>query len=279
MFQQLSAEFELPSHWKKLSMSQSNQELCFVTFNLNSKPVPTIQKCLKIDENNHLTFAVNGKLVQLNKHGFHITPGNNRNQFLENLKICEDIKLCNGGPIAKMFPNFSKNLCAITSEGLLQHHECFLIINKVSKATCCTNCSRLKNVLMCRKRRNMLNSKEMLEVSPSKKQKIVEIRQKTYSLQRKVFRTKKKISLLQEELIKSHNDMAECNNQFLEDKLKGMNDSQRTLILECFSASKLKNSKSRRYSENLLMLCLLLNIRSPSTYNYLGTSALLPLPH
>jgi len=84
---------------------------------------------------------------------------------------------------------------------------------------------------------------------------------------------------LQEELIKSQNGIAECNNQFLEDKLQGMNDSQRTLILECFSASKLKNSKSRRYSENWLMLCLLLNIRSPSAYNYLRASALLSLPH
>jgi len=63
--------------------------------------------------------------------------------------------------------------------------------------------------------------------------------------------------------------MAECNNQFLEEKLQGMNDSQRTLILECFPASKVEKSKSRRYSENWLMLCLLLNIRSPSTYNYL----------
>lgn len=73
--------------------------------------------------------------------------------------------------------------------------------------------------------------------------------------------------------------MAECNNQFLKDKLQGMNDSQETLILECFSASKVENSKLCRYSENWLMLCLLLNIRSPSTYNYLRSSALLPLPH
>lgn len=74
----------------------------------------------------------------------------------------------------------------------------------------------------------------MLEVSPSKKQKIAEIRQKSYSLQRRVLRTKNKVIELQEELIKSQNDMAECNNKFLEDKLQGMNDSQRTLILECF---------------------------------------------
>lgn len=93
-----------------------------------------------------MTFAVNGKIVQLKQHGFDIPPGNSRDQFLENLEKYENIKLCNGGLIATMFPNASKNLCAITSEGLLQHHECFLIMNKTSKATCCTNCSRLKKM-------------------------------------------------------------------------------------------------------------------------------------
>jgi len=132
---------------------------------------------------------------------------------------------------------------------------------------------------MCKKRRKTLNSKEMLEVSPSKKSKIIEIRQKTYSLNRTILITKRKVIELQKELINSQNAMSKYNNTFLEDKLKGMNDSQRTLIMECFSASKLNNPKSRRYSENWLMLCLLLNIRSPSTYNYLRSSALLPLPH
>jgi len=82
LFQQLSVDFKLIGPWTKLPMSQSDQKLSFVTFNLNSKPVPTIQKCIQIDENNHLTFAVNGKIVQLKEHGYHITPGNSRDEFL-----------------------------------------------------------------------------------------------------------------------------------------------------------------------------------------------------
>jgi len=64
----------------------------------------------------------------------------------------------------------------------------------------------------------------------------------------------------------------------LKDKLIGMNESQK-MIMECFAASRVENSKSRRYSENWLMLCLLFNIRSSSAYKYLRASALLPLPH
>lgn len=41
----------------------------------------------------------------------------------------------------------------------------------------------------------------MLEVSPSKECKIIEIRQKTYSLKRTVLRTKNKVAQLQQDLI------------------------------------------------------------------------------
>lgn len=67
----------------------------------------------------------------------------------------------------------------------------------------------------------------------------------------------------------------------IEDKLKKLtiNVSQKSLIMECFAAAKVKNHRNRRYSENWLMLCLLFNIRSPTAYKYLITTALLPLPH
>lgn len=61
--------------------------------------------------------------------------------------------------------------------------------------------------------------------------------------------------------------------------MSGINECQKTLIKECFSASKIENTKSRGYSENWLMLCLLFNIRSPGAYKYLPDSQLLPLPH
>lgn len=80
-------------------------------------------------------------------------------------------------------------------------------------------------------------------------------------------------------MINSHKNMAECNEQFIQNKLGYLNESQKSMVMECFAASRVKNPKSRRYSENWLMLCLLFNIRSPSAYKYLRTSALLPLPH
>jgi len=76
--------------------------------------------------------------------------------------------------------------------------------------------------------------------------------------------------------------MANYSGKLIEEeltKIERMNESQKTLIRECFAASKIKNSRNRRYSENWLLLCLLFSIRSPGAYKYLRESQLLPLPH
>jgi len=90
---------------------------------------------------------------------------------------------------------------------------------------------------------------------------------------------KKKINELNIKLSKAQEDMALCNQESIQEKLRQLNESQKTLVNECLAASKLKNPKSRRYSDNWLMLCLLFNIRSPSAYRYIRESALLPFPH
>jgi len=50
-------------------------------------------------------------------------------------------------------------------------------------------------------------------------------------------------------LINSHKNMAECNEQFIQNKLGLLNESQKSMVMECFAASRVKNPKSRRYSE------------------------------
>lgn len=99
------------------------------------------------------------------------------------------------------------------------------------------------------------------------------------NLQKNFNRAKQKVTDLKLELNNVQNEMSKISDYSIKEKIdqcENMNESQKTLILECFNASKVKN---RRYSDNWLMLCLLFNIRSPSPYKYLRNSTLLPLPH
>lgn len=64
------------------------------------------------------------------------------------------------------------------------------------------------------------------------------------------------------------------------EKLKGLNlpPAQLLLLEECISAAKCTSKTYRRYTDDWLLLCLLLNIRSPATYAFLRTNDVLPLP-
>lgn len=50
------------------------------------------------------------------------------------------------------------------------------------------------------------------------------------------------------------------------------------LIKEIFAAAKKKSAKGNRYTEDWIMLCMLLHIRSPSGYSFMRENKLLPLP-
>jgi len=82
-------------------------------------------------------------------------------------------------------------------------------------------------------------------------------------LKRKMVSNKEKISKFSSELDNVKARMATYCEQNIEDKLcnvNGINDSQKTLIKECFKASKIVNPKKSRYSENWLILYLLFSI-------------------
>ena len=50
------------------------------------------------------------------------------------------------------------------------------------------------------------------------------------------------------------------------------------MIQECLAASKRKSQKGHKYNSEWLLLCLLLHIKNPATYNFLRNNKILPLP-
>lgn len=55
-------------------------------------------------------------------------------------------------------------------------------------------------------------------------------------------------------------------------------EPQKLALKEIIAMANKKKAKGCRYTENWLMLCMLLNIRSPSYYEFLRTNNILPLP-
>ncbi|CAI6343939.1 unnamed protein product [Macrosiphum euphorbiae] len=250
---------------------------CFSSF-CSGVSFSIIEKCVSVKIDGTITFGVFGKKIEEQK--LNIIPAKNVEEFVKNLQDFEKINVCHGGPLVENFQKHSTALCVADCTGRLRHIDCCLIIEKNLKY--CIKCQKLCKSLAMWKKRKENGAQERIFLCPTKRQRLNKLQRDKICLKKKVLRANKKLENLRLELHEVKNGMAKYSDKLIEKeltKIEGMNESQKTLIRECFAASKIKNSRNRRYSENWLLLCLLFSIRSPGAYKYLRESQLLPLPH
>ena len=110
--------------------------------------------------------------------------------------------------------------------------------------------------------------------------KIVALRKKVQREKRKAIFAKYRVDLLSKELSERQKQISEITNGALDKKCskEKIPETQRIVLQEILTSSKVENSKGRRYSHEFIMLCMLLNIRSQSNYEYLQRHEILSLP-
>lgn len=98
--------------------------------------------------------------------------------------------------------------------------------------------------------------KNILLLTPSKKQELITLRKDKHKIQKRVLRAKFRIKKLEAELNTAKESLSTMSYNSIEDLINKhkLNDSQSTMIKEIIAASKYKNPKNRRYSENWLLL-------------------------
>lgn len=99
--------------------------------------------------------------------------------------------------------------------------------------------------------------------SPNKKKKFESLQTAKKIVKQKLSRASIKIKKIYEGLNLIKNKMKDISDTNIQKVLEEANIPrvQIDLIREIFKASKVKNSKNRRYSENWMLLCLLFQIR------------------
>lgn len=107
--------------------------------------------------------------------------------------------------------------------------------------------------------------------SPSKRHHLNKFRCITNKVRLQVSRTINKNSQLKSHLISIKNQMKEISNSTLTKLIEDSEISkcQSILLHEIFAAAKFKNPKSRHYSDNWMILCLLFQIRFIYIYVFL----------
>lgn len=130
-----------------LPITKDDIEFKLVTFNTGSS-FPEIEKCVKVNQLNQISFWISGKII--NNNEINILPATNITEFTENIKKFEAVIVCNGGPEYNLFPDAPQTICNVSSNNLLRHNNCDIIIT--SKAKCCEKCKNLKTLLLAKKK-------------------------------------------------------------------------------------------------------------------------------
>lgn len=204
-------------------------------------------------------------------------------RVIDNIKSVEDlqmlivnltkIKRCHGSVQYEKYPN-TKVKCIKKDEIFkkYRHYDCELVtLNENS----CMVCRKVSNALRVESHRNKLLSEKKTHSSTLSNIKVrhERKRQKIYKLQIKLKKTREKLMTLQEK----YNKLSENAIQEALDKCN-LGGTMKAMIEECFKLGKHQDCHGRRYSGDWLLTCLLINIRSPSTYKFLRVNNILPLP-
>lgn len=124
-----------------------------------------------------------------------------------------------------------------------------------------------------KKKESRINSKKNIRTyfSPKKRSTLQRIQNFKKKITKKHFRVTKKINILKNDLNSIRNKMKNIDQLTLNNILESTDISkgQSELIKEIIMAAKVKNTKSRRYNENWMLLCMLFQIRYKINLIYL----------
>ncbi|XP_071572941.1 uncharacterized protein [Temnothorax nylanderi] len=271
----------LPTPWIVGQLTtQPDQGLVFwysITTKKQNINTPVIQKYVTLDEQKNLRYYVYGNLVN--------ADATNLVQKLDNVAMLPSIlinfqfmRLCCG--IGEVNVNFMQAEDAFKNYIDQWHHrECSLLCTRRR----CDSCCKLRNKVLQKERRskNPHYKNRICGLSnPVDEYKLQAIRKKMFRERREKNRAKYRLSTLKELLKAKELEIAAMGDSTLEKRCSELSVpmAQKIAMKEIIAAASKKDPKGRRYTEDWLMLCMLMNIRSPGYYEFLRKNNVMPLP-
>lgn len=238
-----------------------------------------IEKQIVISDDVSVNFYVYNVLIEPGSLGLiPLTYPINTKNLSEVIGSFNYKQVCQGGPMAINFPGISITT-AKNNNGIWRHKECSLLLNKKKR---CLKCDYLFPIFKKYKKRSMLiNSKRIgPTLTPTRRRFLNNTLNNKKNIKKSNSRLRITIGKLNSLLADVQNKTATLTDSALNTLFTSNNlsNSQKTIITEIITSSKAVKPNNRRYSEDWILLCILLKIRSSSTYLFLKEQEILPLP-
>lgn len=287
----IQSTVQLPESWSitELSIPKGKRILLsYAITNLeNDVHCPLTERFVTLHADRSLNYFVYGHHI---KHDvFKFDKFLNTIEMLPNMLSCfpaflnlvntkfRKATICNGlgdlevhfMPIGSSYPD---------GMGRWRSKDCHLVCKKKR----CDACAKTRKLALQRKARqqNRLTIKRIRDVSnPVDRAKLIEMRMRNRRERRQKLRAKGRVDQLMSSLKDQAAQIAHIKEMTLDMKSAELNipASQKTALQEIIAAASKVNAQSRRYNEEWLMLCMLMNIRSPGYYEFLRKNNILPL--
>lgn len=271
----------LPKPWiKQLYNSKKFEGLSFIVINCikcGSTFRSIVEKEICVRKNMTITVYFSGQPVATEIFGEFPTTIDHFGEFLEKIN---NFSTCSGSSLLVRNNDSYRNGYQ-DSTGVWRHNECSIVI--LGENSKCTHCTTMDNS-MKRKRAREVGTKERkrIRLNPITKNDFsVQCLRKKYLAKTKMCKRKNiMVKKLKCQLLKNEHEMDAISEQNLHDILKRTKvpKNQCVAVQQIFDAAKCKSSKGVRYSENWMLLCMLMYMRSPRTYKFIRINRFLPLP-
>ena len=241
----------------------------------NRNEAPVIEKSIMVDTNNALRYSVYGYAVKSEELPSILIDTTHLPNILQKFK---NMKLCYGLGAVNVHHLWADSVFKDCIDGW-RHSNCTLL----SKRKRCNHCSITRQRIMRRQTRskdNRIETRIMRASNPTDQKKLLALRKKCCRQRRLKNRAKQRVQLLTQSLREKADEIALVRSETLNERCSKLNvpDAQKAALAEIISAASQKGLKNRRYAEDWIMLCILMNIRSPSYYEFLRKNNVLPLP-
>ena len=243
----------------------------------NSIEIPVLKKSIAIDKKKgHISYYLNGQQLKIEEE-LSVLPQqlNDDWPIAAVLAKFHRFRECRG--LSKVDESVLNKDAYRDSLNVLRANRCALATKKLK----CPACKRLQNRQRRRKERSGCVTEDRTNSSSNQRdrKKIEELMKKLRQQTQLKNRAKLRVQVLKNATFKLQHDLKVVKNTAFENKFNATNicKTQKMVIREMITAAK-NNKTGRRYSDNWIILCMLMNVRSPMYYEFLRKNNVLPLP-
>lgn len=143
----------------------------------------------------------------------------------------------------------------------------------------CNSCKKYSNTLsqkIRRMKKRTVIKRVTTSLNPFDEMKLKTMREKIKYKDARVNQMKDKLKRTTDLIVNQQKKA--CMICMTDSDLDKISKNQKLVIQEIISAAKTKDPKGRRYTDEFIMMCMLMNIKSQSYYEFLRKNEIIPLP-